>query len=259
MREPHHSEHHERPGLFQLALVILSMYVLGAMAVEATGILSDRSKEILNLVDSAICVLFLIDFFHRLGRSKNKVHFLRWGWIDFISSIPALHLFRWGRLVRVVRVIRILRGVRSTKNLLGFVFESRSKGTLVSVLLATVLLLVFSSVAILHVETDPDSNIHSAGDALWWSLSTVTTVGYGDRYPTTAEGRLLGILLMTTGVALFGVFTGFIASWFHEEGSNKEVVQLQASINELTIQVSELKALIRSPEQEESYSSKIEE
>jgi voltage-gated potassium channel len=246
MHTENNPKHHEHVGHFQLLLVALSIYVFFALAVEATGTVSDGTRRVLDLVDSGICFLFLIDFFLRLSRSNNKLHFLRWGWIDFVSSIPALHLFRWGRVVRVVRVIRILRGVRSTKTLLEFVFQNRAKGTLASVLFVTMMLLIFSSVAILHVETDADSNIRTAGDALWWSVSTVTTVGYGDRYPTTAEGRLLGILLMTAGVATFGVFTGYIASWFHEDGNSNEVVNLQLCVDELSMEVREMKTLLRS-------------
>jgi len=71
-----------------------------------------------------------------------------------------------------------------------------------------------SSIAILQVETDPRSNIKTAEDALWWSYTTITTVGYGDLYPVTAEGRLIAIVVMTFGVGLFGTFTAYIASVF---------------------------------------------
>ncbi len=233
-------DHNERPGPFELVLVVLSIYVLLALAVEATANLTEPTKQILNAVDSAICVLFLIDFFWRLARSRRKLQFLKWGWIDFISSIPALHMFRWGRMVRVVRVVRILRGVRSTKTLLAFVFENKAKGTLASVVLTCILLLTFSSVAIVHVETDPDSNIRNAGDALWWSLATITTVGYGDRFPTTAEGRLIGVLLMTAGIALFAVLTGYIASWFSEQSSG-DAAKLKAEVAALTEEVRRLR------------------
>lgn len=83
-----------------------------------------------------------------------------------------------------------------------------------AVSIITVLVVIFSSISILIVEKDPLSNIKSAEDALWWSLVTVTTVGYGDKFPVTTEGRLIGVVLMFLGVGIFGTFTGYIASWF---------------------------------------------
>ncbi len=242
--KPPDTSHHEHAGPFQVGLVLLSIYVLFALAVEATGLLSQETKRLLELVDSGICLIFLVDFFARLVTSKNKVNFLKWNWIDFVSSIPSLPLLRWGRLLRVARVLRVLRGARSTKVLLEFTFESRAKGTLAIVLLATVLLLTFTSIAILHVETGVDSNIKNASDALWWSLATVTTVGYGDRYPTTPEGRLLGLILMTGGVGLFGVFTGYVASWFAERPPEPEVLALRAEVSALTDELRELRSVL---------------
>jgi voltage-gated potassium channel len=79
------------------------------------------------------------------------------------------------------------------------------------------MMVIFSSVAILQVEDDPTGNIKTAEDALWWSYVTITTVGYGDKYLVTSEGRLIAAFLMTAGVGLSGTFTGYVASWFVEE------------------------------------------
>jgi voltage-gated potassium channel len=76
------------------------------------------------------------------------------------------------------------------------------------------LLLVFSSIAILQFETTPDANIKGPGDALWWAFVTLTTVGYGDRYPVTMEGRMIAACLMTAGLCLFGAVSGLVAAWF---------------------------------------------
>jgi voltage-gated potassium channel len=78
-------------------------------------------------------------------------------------------------------------------------------------------MVIFSAIAILQVEDDLNSNIKSAEDAIWWAYVTITTVGYGDKYPVTTEGRIIAAFLMTTGVGLFGTFAGFVASWFVSE------------------------------------------
>lgn len=80
------------------------------------------------------------------------------------------------------------------------------------------MLVIFSSIAILNVETALDANIKTAGDALWWAASTVTTAGYGDKYPVTPEGRIIGVILMTAGVGFFGTLTAYIASLFLNQG-----------------------------------------
>ena len=76
------------------------------------------------------------------------------------------------------------------------------------------LLIIFSAIAILEVETDANGNIKTAEDAIWWSYVTITTVGYGDKFPITTEGRIIGAILMTTGVGIFGTFTALVSSWF---------------------------------------------
>ncbi len=138
-----------------------------------------------------------------------------------------LDAFRSGRLLRLVNLLRILRAFRSAKVLGSFVFKQKQNGAFTTASIFAILMIIFSSISILEVETTPNANIKSAEDALWWSFSTITTVGYGDKYPVTTAGRLIGVVLMTAGVGLFGVFTGFIASWFveihkKEEPSNKE-------------------------------------
>ena len=78
------------------------------------------------------------------------------------------------------------------------------------------------AIGILQVEKDPNSNIKTAEDALWWAYVTITTVGYGDKYPVTTEGRLIAVVLMTGGVGLFGTFTAYIASWFVVDNKIKD-------------------------------------
>jgi voltage-gated potassium channel len=80
------------------------------------------------------------------------------------------------------------------------------------------MVLFIGSLAILDVERGrPGANIETFGDALWWSASTVTTVGYGDQFPVTTAGRMLAIVVMLCGIALIGVVTATFASWLHDK------------------------------------------
>lgn len=204
-------------GFLNLLILALSLYVLLALLVDTFFALDPEVSRLLSLIDDLICIVFLYDFGVRFYQAENKLKFMKWGWIDLISSIPTLEFLRPGRALRVFRLLRILRAFRSVKSLVNHVFQHRVQGTFTSVAIIAVLMVIFSSIAILQVENDPNSNIKTAEDALWWSYVTITTVGYGDRYPVTTEGRIIAAFLMTVGVGLFGTFTGFVASWFVEE------------------------------------------
>ena len=148
--------------------------------------------------------------------------FIRWGWIDLLSSIPTIDFLRAGRALRLIRLLRIIRAFRSTKQFLNHIFENKAQGTFASVSIIAILLVIFSAIAILHFEDHLDSNIKTAEDALWWAYVTITTVGYGDKYPITIEGRFIAVILMTAGVGLFGTFTAFVASWFISDTKQPE-------------------------------------
>lgn len=204
----------EKLGFLNLLILVLSVYVLISLVVFTFFKLPQNIKVLLQIIDDGICLIFLFDFFVRLYKAENKKVFLKWGWIDLVSSIPSLPFMRFGRLFRMIRLFRILRAFRSIKVLTQHVFRNRVQGTMSAVGIITFLVVIFASISILLVETDPASNIKSAEDAIWWSLVTVTTVGYGDKFPVTTEGRLIGTILMFVGVGLFGTFTAFISSWF---------------------------------------------
>jgi len=97
-------------------MLVLSVYVLIALFADTAFHLPVQVSALLRTLDTIICFVFLGDFFHHLYRAENRPAFLKWGWVDFISSIPLLTWFRWGRVVPMSRVSRILRGARSVKH-----------------------------------------------------------------------------------------------------------------------------------------------
>lgn len=211
----------EKPGFLNLLIIVLSIYVLVALLADTFFKLPPEVSRILNMADNAICFVFLWDFGLRLYKAPNKLKFMQWGWIDLLSSIPTLDMMRAGRMLRLVRLLRILRAFRSTKHLVQHIFRRRTQGALTAAAIIAVLMIIFSSIAILQVEQDANSNIKTAEDALLWAYVTITTVGYGDKYPVTTEGRMIAALLMTVGVGLFGTFTAWLASWFVGEGKRE--------------------------------------
>lgn len=212
----------EKLNFLNLLIIILSFYVLGSLVVDTFFSLPPEIAKVLNYVDNFICGVFLLDFIIRYRQAENKLQFMKWGWIDLIASVPTLDFMRAGRLLRLIRLIRIIRAFRSTKHIVQHIFKNKVQGTLTSVAIIAVLMLLFSSIAILQFETDPNSNIKTAGDAIWWAYVTMTTVGYGDKYPVTTEGRIIAAILMTVGVGLFGTFTAYVSSWFVKDNAKTD-------------------------------------
>jgi voltage-gated potassium channel len=219
----------------QCITLVLSVYVLIAVFLETVLAFSPATTQLLDYIDSLICLVFLYDFFFHLYKAPSKRAYLKWGWLDFISSIPMLGLFRFARIARVIRTLRILRAFRSSKILITYLFQHRARSALATVAMISGILVIFCSIAVLHVETSASSNIKTPSDALWWAVSTITTVGYGDKYPVTLEGRAIAVFLMIAGVGLFATFTAYISSFFLESASKSHQSELTKLIQEVRL------------------------
>jgi voltage-gated potassium channel len=232
-----HAVSHQAPYL----LFILLVSVLALCMLLADVVIDSNSDagHILFYADTLLCVLFFGDFIHCLWRANNKTKYmLTWGWLDLVSSIPAVGFLRWGRLSRVVRVLRVLRGVRSARILMKFILERRAQSALLSATLSAIVVLAISSIAVLEFEraAGDDANIRTPEDAMWWSIVTMATVGYGDYYPVTIEGQLVAAALMVAGVGLIGTWSGIAASWFwapHKAQQDIDLQMLHAEIKSL--------------------------
>ena len=201
-------------SFFNILILVLSLYVLLSLLISTVFQLSGELTILLNYIDNVICIVFLIDFSIRFKNSENKLEFMKWGWIDLVASIPSVDFLRAGRLLRLIRLLRVFRALKSTKLIYEHINRNKKQSALTSVALISFLMVVFSSIAILQFEMGINSNIKTAEDAIWWSYVTITTVGYGDKFPITTEGRIIGAILMTTGVGIFGTFTALVSSWF---------------------------------------------
>lgn len=218
-------------------MLLLCLFALGVLIAQAFFSLEPTTRTIFDYADNFVCIIFFVDFVVSLLRAPNKWrYFFTWGWIDLVSSIPVFDPLRWGRVARITRILRLIRGVRATRILAAFILERRSEGAVLAAALISLLLVVFSSVAILHLEIDVEgNNIKTAEDALWWAFATITTVGYGDRYPVTTEGRFVGVLLMVAGIGLIGTLSGSVAAWFLQPAANNNDIELDDIRQELVV------------------------
>jgi hypothetical protein len=180
-------------------------------------------EVVVAAMDILLSLIFLGDFMYRLFTAPTKRHYFinQLGWLDLLSSLPfpQVKIFR---LVRILRVVRLLREVGPNR-FFRAVLKDRASSALLVVVYMAILLLEFGATAMLAIELQaPDANITNASDAIWYVYVTVTTVGYGDRYPVTNAGRLMGVLIMTVGVGLFGTLTGFLANAFVTPATDDE-------------------------------------
>lgn len=188
-----------------------------------------------SVISWAVWVIFGIDLVTRLTMAEHRRDFLRRNWLDVATlAVPML------------RPLRALRAVVAL-NILSRRGQAFVRGRVVAYVASAVAVVGFvAALAVLDAErSNPDANIQSFGDGIWWAATTVTTVGYGDRFPTTAEGRFVGVGLMLTGIALLGVITAALASWFVEK-----VAEVQAAEQRTEIEVTDLALEVRALRQD---------
>jgi voltage-gated potassium channel len=202
---------------YQLFILVMSFYaVIGWVAIFLLP-LSNDTKNILLAADKVVGLLFLYDFFRRLLSIHKKRVYLRWGWLDLLSSIPWFPFLRIIRLFYIARVHRYLQAT-SGKRILDTFRQKRAETALLGTIFALFLLLLIGSILILDFEDGASgAEIVSGQDAVYWSIVTLTTVGYGDLVPVTGSGRLLAVLIMTSGLALIGVLSGYLVGYFTPE------------------------------------------
>jgi voltage-gated potassium channel len=138
------------------------------------------------------------------------------------------------------------------RNLVHEFVTHRAENALLTVGFLVLCVLEFGALAVLKAETGaPNANITNASDAIWWAYVTITTVGYGDRFPTTNWGRIIGIFVMTAGVGLFGTLSGFLANSFLTPPKPRAVEQPAAAADTETpkAKLAELKRMIEAQEQ----------
>ena len=198
---------------YEVFIALLSILSIFDMFLVWLPGLGQPSKQVVIIFQTAITIIFVADFCYRLftAESKSKYFLRDWGWADLLACIPNLRILRFFRIFRVYRLMRDV-GVQTIKDQLLY---DRAGSILYLTIFLGLVIIQTASVMVLNVEAaNPDANIQTPSDAIWWSYVTITTVGYGDRFPTTNLGRIVGVLLMTAGVALFGVFTSFLANTF---------------------------------------------
>ncbi|WP_430646733.1 ion transporter [Agromyces sp. GXS1127] len=198
--------------IFVGALSVLSIVNLVLMYALVDDEALDTVLTVMNALFSAV---FLIDFTYRLvtAPQRGAYFFRHFGWADLLASLPFAQL-KILRLFRIIRVIRLFREL-GARTIWRTLVRDRAGSALYALLLMGVLVLQFGSLTMLYLEQyAPGANITTASDALWYTVVTISTVGYGDEFPVTNAGRFAGALMIVVGVGIFGTFTGYLANLF---------------------------------------------
>lgn len=252
-------EHGNAYNIFILVLTVASLLIMLLLLLPLP--FSQETNDLLRIYDNAICVIFLIDFAINLhGSRPRRTYFIKErGWLDLIGSIPSFGFFpaagilRIARLSRLARIARLLKGNKK-RELVDDVLRNRGQYAVFITLMAAMLVLSSASVLVLQFESkSPDANITTGGDALWWGFVTITTVGYGDKFPVTPFGRITGVMVMFAGVGIIGALASILASILvppapdtsdRDEATRKQFTSTLADISaELAAVRSELTAL----------------
>jgi hypothetical protein len=203
-------------------------------------------QNVLDIMNVLLSGIFMIDFVYRILTASSKAgYFFRgFGWADLLASLPFAQL-KFLRIFRLLRVIRLLRDF-GIKNIARSLVKDRAGSALLILLLMGILVLEFGSLEILSIELHyADANIKTASAAIWYVLVTISTVGYGDRYPVSNYGRLFAALIIVIGVGIFGTFTGYLANLFLSPAKKEPAKGAAAAApNDPRVELEQLKLLM---------------
>lgn len=202
-----------------MGLLFLGAYALPIINPE----LSPSATSVCRWILVVVWLLFAIDYFVRLSVAEDKKKYFRSNLLDFAAvALPVLPL---------LRAVRALVAVTSVSRKTS---ASRSRDVTTSVIVLAVATWFVAGLAVTEAERGvPGANIEHVGDGWWWALTTMSTVGYGDEFPISTSGRIVGVALMIMGVALLGTITAALASNFNgARNAQAEKENAESSANE---------------------------
>lgn len=225
-----------------IPLTVLAILLIPIIIVPRVMDVSDNTAHLLSYCDYTIWGIFTAVFVLKLALARDRVRFLRANWFDAILVV--LPMLRPLRLAKSARVLRLAWSIRIVATAVRVVGTSRTilvrNGLQYVLLTVLILVVVGGSLAVAFERDHPDASITTIPDGLWWAITTVTTVGYGDSYPVTPEGRGVGVAMMILGITLFSALTANLAAYFVERKEHDEMTELAA----LQMQIASLEAVI---------------
>lgn len=240
-------EYFER--LTDLPIALLALLVVPALVLE-DNTSSPTVRAAAVAINWTVWLAFCAEYIGKVTLAPSRRAYIRQAWFDLLIIalsppflVPAA--LQGARAVRLVRIVRLLRVVRAAAVAAIGVREASQAfrhRRFHYVALTTAVIVGLGAVGIFSVEHGQNNAIRSLGDALWWSVVTVTTVGYGDVSPVTTEGRMIAVVLMIVGIGFLGVFTATVTSLFFEQERSAEAVELERRLDRIEAKLDSLSA-----------------
>jgi len=201
-------------SVWDFVILIFSIFSLALLPIQMLYKGSEDIQQIVDSADHLLCLFFFADFLKQLIQAKGaRLAYMKYGWIDLLSSIPIIPGAALGRVFRILRILKVLRQVSKLSDITEGLFRNPTAGAFAVTLVVAVSTIFMSAFLVLEAESNVvGARIKNAGDALWWAVTTVTTVGYGDVYPITTAGRYVGVITMFVGISVAGSLTASMAS-----------------------------------------------
>lgn len=233
--------YHKHNIVYDLSIALLSVMSI-ANLIPLTFHHKDNASYLLALYfDRGVCFLFFVDFLYHLCTEKNRRrYFFSQGWLDLISSFAMIDAFR---LARIARLVILFRNYKNLRRLISYIIQHNNISTPVILMGMTFLTLFLTSTLILYVEQNSNV-IQTPLDAVWWSVVTMTTVGYGDLVPVTFAGRILGMCIMIYGVAFYGGVSGLLASYLVELDGGRRQKNVEQKLQHIEQRLDEIQKAI---------------
>jgi voltage-gated potassium channel len=197
-----------------IATVILALISVGLLVFELSADLLAEQIILIQRIDLGISLVFLTDFIYGLYRAPSRKAYLKHHWPDLIASIPiSSEIFRSARALRLIRLVRVIRVIARIRHI-GIVADKvlDERGNYIYAAVVTAVIILSGAVAFFSMEFGINPNVNHFFDAIWWAVTTTTTVGYGDIIPFTTAGRLIGMILMFLGMGIVGGIAGVVGS-----------------------------------------------
>lgn len=219
-------------AVVEVPMTVLAVLWLPVLVAPEVMRLSAGVSAALNAIDYLVWAVFVVEYLIKLSLAPSRWRFVRDHLLDLL--IIALPMARPLRALRLLRLLTFARALVTLAATLRRARELLSHRGLHFVLLSVLaVVLVCAALELNFEERVPGANIRSFGDALWWAVVTVTTVGYGDRYPVSAGGRGVAVVLMLVGIGLVGVLSATIASYFVGKRADEDRAELNARLDRI--------------------------
>lgn len=207
---------HRQSVLRDIAIAGLALFSAILLIIELTIELAGSQLQIIIALDIFIAALFLFDFLYEYSNAHNRKEYMRKNWFYLLAAIPVaggpFQAMRTIQLLRIVRIVRLYMRIKALSERTEAISKHSSRYIFIA--LFSVVIIFTSSTLFYQYEQVANSGVNRYFDAVWWSVVTATSVGYGDIYPVTVQGRVIAMVLMVFGLALLGTIVGLVSNYF---------------------------------------------